>query len=264
MPKRQVYIQAQSKVEGEIRSLLRKAQAWEKIPRLQVQDKIPKKATAAIEKAFQAAFENLFMGGLPLIEATFAKEGADLDHLRVNFHLDKDPSQVGFHNLRQVSKKRTKSARRWAKVESVTLGLLGIGLPDIPVYLASILRNLYLLARAYGFTYDREEDKVYLVRLIRLALDKSGDNLTHHQDLLQLGRAMDLGQTPEFDLEKEIRLCAQDLNRALLVSRVMMTLPLVGVLGGAYQPVVFDRIEDMARLHFEYRYLDGKIREEEG
>lgn len=255
-----LYQQAYRDLQGDIRAQLRKQRLGQGLAFSKLLDRLPDKVWKAIEKAFQIAFEKLFMGGMPLIEASFSKGGAQLDHLRADFHLNKDPSLAGLHGLRQASRKRTRSASRWTGIESTVLGLLGIGLPDISIYLASILRQVYLIAQSYGFGYESREEKIYILRLIRLALDGSHDNSARSLALADLGQRIDQGHDLPGDFEEEIRFCATEMTQALVLSRAVMTLPVVGVVGGLYQPFILHRIEAMARLQYESRYLLKKMK----
>ena len=47
--------------------------------------------------------------------------------------------------------------------EGVGLGLLGIGIPDIPLFIAMILKTIYEIALSYGFNYEDEGEKIYIL-----------------------------------------------------------------------------------------------------
>ena len=57
-------------------------------------------------------------------------------------------------------------------VEGVGLGILGIGLPDIVLFLSVILKGTYETALQYGFSYDTPEERMYILRLLETAMSK--------------------------------------------------------------------------------------------
>ena len=42
------------------------------------------------------------------------------------------------------------------------MGVLGIGLPDIPVFTGMILKNIYETALQYGYSYESREEKYFI------------------------------------------------------------------------------------------------------
>lgn len=51
------------------------------------------------------------------------------------------------------------------------MGFLGMGLPDIPVFLGVLLRSIYEIALSFGFSYDTEEEqkvRLWFLKKIRL------------------------------------------------------------------------------------------------
>lgn len=53
-------------------------------------------------------------------------------------------------------------------VSGVGMGVLGIGLPDIPVFTGMILKSIYETALHYGCGYDTKEDRRIMMRQTRL------------------------------------------------------------------------------------------------
>ena len=50
------------------------------------------------------------------------------------------------------------------------MGVLGIGLPDIPVFTGMILKNIYETALHYGYSYESREEKYFILLLIQGAI----------------------------------------------------------------------------------------------
>lgn len=56
-----------------------------------------------------------------------------------------------------------------ALLEGVGLGILGIGLPDIPLFLGALLRGFYQIALSYGVDVRQDEEQIYLLLLLACA-----------------------------------------------------------------------------------------------
>lgn len=59
------------------------------------------------------------------------------------------------------------------------LGVLGIGLPDIALFTGLMLKSVYETALSFGFEYDSEEEKKFILRLIAGAM-AYGEELLQH------------------------------------------------------------------------------------
>ena len=55
-------------------------------------------------------------------------------------------------------------------IEGVALGTLGIGLPDIIVFVGMLLKGIYQTALNYGFDYDSLDEQNFILCMIEAAL----------------------------------------------------------------------------------------------
>lgn len=84
------------------------------------------------------------------------------------------------------------SSPQWREnfaVEGIGLGALGIGLPDIVIWVSVLLRGVYETALKYGFDYDSPEEKLFILKMIETAMlsgeDWIGANAEVNQFILQ-------------------------------------------------------------------------------
>ena len=60
--------------------------------------------------------------------------------------------------------KQAKSAKATnlavSSIEGLGLGLVGAGIPDIPLFSAMVLKSVYEIALSYGYDYQTDEEKV--------------------------------------------------------------------------------------------------------
>ena len=60
-------------------------------------------------------------------------------------------------------------------VEGIGLGALGIGLPDIVLFVGMLLKGIYQTAIGYGFTYDSTGERLFILRMMEAALMRNSD-----------------------------------------------------------------------------------------
>lgn len=70
----------------------------------------------------------------------------------------------GKKELRQMHKSAAKSDfvnMAATTVEGIGLGALGIGMPDIVLFLSTVLKGIYETALNYGFQYDSRREQLW-------------------------------------------------------------------------------------------------------
>lgn len=216
-------------------------------------EKVPEKLQSTLDTAFCKAFSLIFQKGTGLIEKTYSREKLERNY-QVNHYLAGQKEDV--RNLRAFSKSAGAAGGRnllLSGVEGIGLGVLGIGLPDIPLFTGLILKNMYELALSYGFSYDTEEERYWILLLIRGAL-------SYGEDAVRLSREADLfireTSLPEsYSRDEEISRTAGCLSKELLYMKFLQGIPLVGAVGGAYDVVYLKRIQKYAGIKYKKRFL---------
>ena len=61
--------------------------------------------------------------------------------------------------------------------------LLGIGLPDIPVFVGVLLKSVYEVALNFGYSYDTPEEKYFILKMVETALSYGDDLAQGDQQL---------------------------------------------------------------------------------
>ncbi|MEI3579437.1 MAG: EcsC family protein [Acutalibacteraceae bacterium] len=77
--------------------------------------------------------------------------------------------------MRDPARGVVRTAAAAAAVRSAGLGLLGIGLPDIPVFTALLLRNMGQIAHGYGCGTGTRRDRLLWLRILDAALTDGPD-----------------------------------------------------------------------------------------
>ena len=158
-----------------------------------VREKVPEKLKTTLTAAFYKGFETVFEKGTAAIEKTYDKE-----RLEAMYRMNQDMTDYGNRPekaLKEMEKdiRRTHTAGKgMAAAEGTVLGLFGIGLPDIPLFLAVLLKGVYETALRYGFSYDSREEKIYVLNLICAALSEGEEKRKYSLYLDLQGDEMDL------------------------------------------------------------------------
>ena len=143
-------------------------------------------------------------------------------------------------------------------VEGVGMGILGLGIPDIPVFLGVLLKSIYEIALSYGFSYDTEEEQIFILKLIEAALSHDRELAERNMELnmwIQGGRTFDVSRS-----EQERR-TSDALSRELLYLKFVQGLPVVGVVGGVSDMLYQKKISDYAEIKYKRRFLEKKRQE---
>ena len=141
------------------------------------------------------------------------------------------------------------------------LGVLGIGLPDIPLFTGMILKAIYELALSYGFTYDTAGEQCFILRLIRIPFLSGQERVMADEGLNRMiTESVSLSPDQAFaglNKKEEIRLTAEALSHELLYMKFLQGIPIAGVIGGMYDAVYMKKITDYAEMKYKRRVLEG-------
>ncbi len=224
-----------------------------------VQEKIPPKLKSTLDTAFYKGFRLVFEKGSAYIEKTYNKDKIQLEYDLNNYAVDKYASKKLMKRLDKQSKLSGLMNSSIAVLEGGVLGLLGIGLPDIPLFIAVIIRTVNEIALSYGYNYDTEEEKAYLLTLICGALSRDGLQRQYSEKADAFSSRIDSGIITELNLNELMRESADQLSDALLTAKFIQGIPLVGAIGGIVNHTVITKISRYAKLKYKKRYLQSKL-----
>ena len=160
----------------EQRFLQKRSEKRESILNQKLEEKIPPKLQKTLDTAFAKAFALIFEKGTGVIEKTYQRTKLEQDYQVRQYMADVKQNSK---SLRSFSKKARDTGTKnllLSGVSGIGMGVLGIGLPDIPVFTGMILKNIYETALQYGYSYESREEKYFILLLIRGAVSY-GDTL---------------------------------------------------------------------------------------
>lgn len=223
-----------------------------------IKGRIPNSLEQKIHTLFEKAFYSVFEKGTPIIEKTYRKDEVKAKYIADNYIYDKLKSRRSLRSIQKPSKKIKKWGRRIAFIEGAGLGFLGIGLPDIPLFLGVLLKGIYEICLSYGFDYTLYEEKLYILKLIRIALVSGDEKRSLNKELDLFGDEIEMNSW-QGSLEMEIRLTSASLSEELLAAKFIQGLPLIGVVGAIFNREIYKKVTDLAAIKYKKRYLHGKI-----
>ena len=127
----------------EQRFLQKRSEKRENILNQKLEEKIPPKLQETLDTAFAKAFALIFEKGTRVIEKTYQRTKLEQDYQVRQYMADVKQNSK---SLRSFSKKARDTGTKnllLSGVAGIGMGVLGIGLPDIPVFTGMILKNIY-------------------------------------------------------------------------------------------------------------------------
>lgn len=217
-----------------------------------LEKKIPAGLQNTLDAAFGKAFRMVFEKGTGVIEKTYNKE-----EMKRKYQINEYAAKVyGNRKALKVFSGKAKGAGAGNLLASgaagVGLGVLGIGLPDIVLFTGFMLKGLYEIALNYGFDYEDEEEKKFLLLLIRGALSYGKELQSINEEL---NFYMDYGAYAKVrTVEDSVKAAAGCLSKELLYMKFLQGIPVVGAVGGVYDAIYMKQIMEYAELKYRRRF----------
>jgi hypothetical protein len=221
--------------------------------RSDLEKKVPGKVISNLQVVFRKAFEIIFDKGTPLIEKTYKKEEIQKGFLVHDFAIDLEMSPKDLLALKASSELNNLISLSASAVEGISLGALGIGLPDIVLFISLILRGCYETALEHGFDYDSPAEKYFILTVLEGSMLK-GDPWDTCNDLVD--SMMDRLSAPsEEDFKLQLGHTSDAFAVDMLLAKFIQGIPVVGVIGGLTNPVYYRKILKYVKLKYRKRYL---------
>lgn len=227
----------------------------ESILNQKLEEKVPGKLQETLDVAFAKAFHLVFEKGTGIIEKTYRKEDIKKNYLinELTNELKQDRKSI-----RAFSKNAKGSGAKnlmMSGAAGIGMGVLGVGIPDIPVFTGMVLKSIYEIAMHYGYSYETEEEQYFILLLIQGVV-------THGEEMLAIDKEINQYITSsiwvqEKSKEEMIQKTASYLSKELLYMKFLQGIPIVGAVGGAYDVIYLKQITEYANLKYERRFLES-------
>lgn len=221
-----------------------------------IEKHMPEKLKTTIESAFCKAFQLVFEKGTGIIEKTYSKDKHETTFAANKYAEDFRQNKRTISSFSKRSNSTKNKNLAMSGIEGIGFGLLGVGLPDIPVFTAMILKSLYEISLSYGYSYDSEEEKLFLLKLIEAAMSH-GDELYNCDN--EINTWIHTQKPFKTSRSEQIKRTSDSISMEIIYTKFIQTIPLAGVIGGAYDVVYLNRITKYADIKYRRRFLFSKF-----
>lgn len=224
-----------------------------------LETKVPEKVRVNLEKAFCKAFSVVFQHGNTLIEKTYDKEELQKDHEIQAYAVELKGNRRELRRMRKAAGAADLRNMALTTVEGAGLGLLGIGLPDIVIFIGMLMKGAYEAALHYGFDYDSPQERLFILKMMEASLSRGEERIRADREVDAMCAALPSAEEAKNLLHEQTDRTAKAFAADMLLLKFIQGLPVVGLLGGAGNPVYYRRIMKYVQIRYHKRYLLGMI-----
>ena len=243
-------------VKEERKFLLSQAVKRESFLNQKLEQVVPDKLQDTLDTAFAKAFGLIFDKGTGVIEKTYNK-----DELEKRFQINQFASEVrkDGKSLKKITRRAKQSGSMnllMSGTAGIGMGVLGVGIPDIPVFIGMVLKSVYEIALNYGYCYDTPEEQYFILLLIETAVSHGRELVERNQEIDEYIKHEEMPEP--YNRDVQIKLTSAMLSKELLYMKFLQGVPVVGAVGGAYDVVYLKQITEYANLKYKRRFLMKK------
>lgn len=221
-----------------------------------IENKVPEKLQGTLKEAFSKAFQLVSEKGTGVIEKTYDRMGLEKDYQINKYAADVRQNRK---SLKVFSKKAVNAGNvnlLLSGVSGIGLGILGIGIPDIVLFTGWMLKGLYEIALNYGFEYESEQEKQFLLLIIQGAVSY-GSTLEEIDAQINFYIENGTYQDP-MPFKESMNAAADCLSKELLYMKFLQGIPIIGAAGGAYDVIYMKQVMKYAQLKYRHRFYYKK------
>ena len=256
-----------------------------------LEEKVPGSIYENLQKAFRKAFAIVFEKGTGLIEKTYNRESLEEDCQVREFAFQVKANRKTLKKARKDARAGNLRNLAITSAEGIGLGVLGIGLPDIVMFVGVLLKGIYETALQYGYAYDSDQERCFILKLMETAVlkgedweegnreidryiessaadcageEETGAEESGEEEFEAKGPGEQQSEAWEKDLKERVKeqtgRTADAFAMDMVLLKFIQGLPVVGILGGAGNPLYYNKVIKYAELKYRKRYL-LKLRE---
>lgn len=219
-----------------------------------LESKIPEKIYAGLESAFCKAFALVFNQGLKIIEKSYNKETIQADYAIRDFAVQRKGKRKELKQMRKAAGQSDFLNLAVTTVEGIGLGALGIGMPDIVLFISTLLKGIYETALNYGFDYESRQEQFLILKMMETAMS-SGTNWTSKNKQVEALFEGNGNDVTEEEFHTQIKSTASVFAMDMLLLKFIQGFPVFGILGGAANPVYYRRVMKYVQLKYRKQYF---------
>ena len=219
-----------------------------------LESKIPQKVYTGLESAFCKGFSLVFQQGRAVIEKGCRKEDIQADYAIQDFAVQVKGNRKELRKLHRKVKQADLINLAVTTVEGIGLGALGIGMPDIVLFLGTLLKGIYETALHYGFDYASRQEQLLILKMMEVSLITGADWASKNSEVDEM-LYQETAEATDEDFQSQIKATASAFAVDMLLLKFVQGLPVVGILGGAANPIYYRKVMNYVQLKYRKRYL---------
>lgn len=231
-------------------ALKAKPAAW----KTELENRIPEKVYAGLESAFCKGFGLVFNQGRAVIEKGYNKEDLKADHAIRDYAVQRKGGRKELKQMHRSARQSDLLNLAVTTVEGIGLGALGVGMPDIVLFLGTLLKGIYETALNYGFDYESRQEQMLILKMMETALSHGEDWIRKNREVDEMVSLETVDITEEA-FARQMKETASVFAVDMLLLKFIQGLPIVGILGGAANPVYYTKVMKYVQLKYRKRYL---------
>lgn len=223
---------------------------------------VPEKLSGTLNAAFYKGFEVIFDKGTGIIEKTYNKKKKEKNFQVNTYAAELSADKQSVRSFTKQARSAKKLNLLVSSVEGIGLGLVGAGIPDIPLFIAMVLKSVYEIALSYGYSYETEEEKVFILHLIQVAMMDGEEFVEADRRFNELiDQIVEDGDSMEgyrVNKTEQMKQTSAALSTQMIYTKFLQGQFVVGIAGGIFDPIYVSRISDYAVLKYRRRFLRSK------
>lgn len=226
-----------------------------------INDKIPEKMQTAFQSAFDKAFRMLFKSGGGIIEKTYSKRNQKLKFKNNQAILKCSPGRKNVQKFGMQADQTIWKNHSIAACEGAVLGILGIGLPDIPIFLGVILKTIYEIGLSFGYGNEKEEESLFALLVILIAVSEK-EEAEHYIGMCHSISASEGKNNivEKCTMKELINITSKKLSEKILLAKFVQGITIIGVSGLVTNVALLNSISSVAKLEYEKRFLSNSMK----
>ena len=231
-------------------ALKAKPAPWKK----ELESRSPEKVYMGLESIFCKGFGIVFDRGRAIIEKSYKKEDLLADHAIRDFAVQRKGGRKELKQMHKSAKQSDFVNMAVTTLEGVGLGALGIGMPDIVLCLGNLLKGVYETALNYGFDYESRQEQLLILKMMQTALSNGASWVDGNAEVDKL-LTLDATCVSDEVFKAQVKATASAFAMDMLLLKFIQGLPVVGIIGGAANPVYYSKVMKYVQLKYRKRYL---------
>lgn len=220
-----------------------------------LEKKIPGQVEEKLKAAFIKAFVMIFEKGTSVIEKSYKKEEIQDNYRIKNYAVEVKSRRRELRSLKKGARAANLGNLALTAVEGVGLGALGIGLPDIVLFVGMVLKGVYETSLHYGYDYERPQERYLILKLLEASLAK-GEEWNRLNEEIDSWLESGVFPEPEEDVIKmQIEKTAGRFALDMLFLKFVQGIPIAGIAAGVGNPIYYRKVMQYIQLKYQKRYL---------